>query len=257
MNANAHKNERFIVSRKPKKVRSLGYVAGVDEFLEAHESQLSSRHTDAPHMLAAYLRQQLNQRTWEPDYLAQKLDAPPQYVKLLLKARIPQSKIDRDILLAIAETFDADPKFIFRLVGRQIVAEKEQDEMVEARQDLSEHILDEISNVLLTTIDSAYNTPDLSQTERYEHVLKELHRIIAKQREDLRSIKDLIHTLNDPELMQTVSTNIDKLTDLVDTANRAGYETEPVHKNLPDNEIVLMKQRLQRIVEHIEKGRVS
>ncbi|MEL6404771.1 MAG: hypothetical protein AAFR81_10440 [Chloroflexota bacterium] len=251
MNSN-NNNTHLTSNRKPKKVRSMGYVAGVDEFLEDNRAFLSNRETDAPHMLAAYLRQQMRQRSWKPEDLAQKLEAPVSYVNLLLDARIPQSKIDRYLLHCIVETLDADQTFVFGLVGRQVYPEDNREQMIEAKHDLSEYILTEISNVLLTTIDGAYNASETSQPDMYDKVLKELHKIIARQRRDLRFVQMLINSLDNPELIQSISGNLDELADLTEIAAESGMDTQPQHKALPRKEIDFVKNRLQRIVRYFE-----
>lgn len=255
-------NKYTFRARKPKNVRSLGYVTGVDEFLDANRSILSNEHDDAPHMLAAYLRQQMRERGWKPEDLARELGVleADGYINYLLDARIPQSKIDRYLLHTIADIFDADEHFVFSLVGRKVYSEDNREQMIEAQHDLSEYVLTEISNVLLTTIDGAYDAKDTPRQELYDRVLKELHNIIARQRRDLKFVQMLINSLDNPELIQTFSTSLDELTDLTAIAERAGFDgmaaTSPAPQStptpMPNKELALVKTHLRRIVTYFE-----
>jgi|GEM_PF-4103872 len=212
------------------KIRPMDYVAGVDELLL--EIQTDTGEQESTEMLAAFLRRHMRQRGWKRERLAQELDAPPEYINLLLDAVLPASQIDRLMLETIARVFQEDPATIFTFVSRTFYSEDNRDDMIQAKQQLSEYILSEVNNVLFATIDERY-ADDTANKAVYDQVIGELQRIIARQRRDLRFIESLLKSLENPNLTQMLS-----------------QDTIQISAEPDEQTIIYLKKNLERIVKH-------
>lgn len=217
------------------KVLNMDYVEGIDELLgdifPLDETGVKTGTIKAPtSFLATLLEDYLENNHWSRADLAERLDCPTQVVDAILSGRVPPSRFDSDLIERIANVIGYDATTIGLMVGQEIKPDREQ--VLRQREQESQDYLQTISNVLFETLDARYEHYSEGRQELYDEVIRELEKLIARQRRDLKFIESLKARLQNPDFPVIL----------------------PVQGNLRKPTILYLKEHLRRIVKQLQNG---
>jgi plasmid maintenance system antidote protein VapI len=215
------------------KVLSMDYVEGIDELLgdifPLDDTGVKTGTIKAPTgFLATLLEDYLENNHWSKADLAERLDCPVHVVDAILTGRVPPSRFDSDLIERIATVIGYDASTIGLMVGQEITPDREQ--VMRQREQESQDYLQTISNVLFETLDAKYDHYSEGRQELYDEVIRELEKLIARQRRDLKFIESLKARLQNPDFPVIL----------------------PVQGSLRKPTILYLKEHLRRIVKQLQ-----
>jgi hypothetical protein len=148
--------------------------------------------------LAEFLQGVMDNKQWSISHLAERLGHRSDlYVRAVLTGDFPVTELKDVFLDKLAQVIGCDNGVLRLLVGRD-PREKSTDELYQ----LQEQLLRQLSDILFDTVDRRYSDDvrnHLSRSRQHDFVIRQLEMVIARQREELKSVQRLIDELNHPE----------------------------------------------------------
>lgn len=155
-------------------------------------------NTTTTAVLAEFLRGVMENKQWTVSHLAERLGHQSDLqLRAVLTGEFAASELKDAFLDKLAHVVGCDNGAIRLLVGRD-PREKSTDELCQ----LQEQLLHQLSEILFDTVDRRYSEEvrtHLSKSRQHDFVIRQLEMVIARQREELKSVQRLIDELNHPE----------------------------------------------------------
>ncbi|HEX2623581.1 MAG TPA: hypothetical protein VHL11_25650 [Phototrophicaceae bacterium] len=215
------------------KVLAMDYVEGMDELLDdlfpaGDDSRVTGTIKYPTGFIAGLLEDYLEFNHWSKSDLAQQMDCPVDVVDAILSGRVPPSRFDADLIEKIASVTGYNTSTIGAMVGQEVPPDRET--RLKLREQESQDYLQVISNVLFEALDARHDLAVESHQDIYDEVIRELEKLIARQRSDLKFIESLKAKLLNPEAPLIL----------------------PVQGNLRKPTVLYLREHLQRIVKQLQ-----
>ncbi len=177
------------------------YLVEFDQLFEdvfAEAAHRPAADTKTTMVLAEFLRGVMDNKQWSISLLADRLGHHSDLqLRAVLTGEFPAAELKDNFLDKLAQVIGCDNGAIRLLVGRD-PREKSTDELYQ----LQEQLLHQLSEILFDTVDRRYSEDvriHLSRSRQHDFVIRQLEMVIARQREELKSVQKLIDELNHPE----------------------------------------------------------
>jgi hypothetical protein len=216
------------------------YVQDMDESLKVlKHSAVGQTLLGTPQkpteFLGLLVQDYLTLHNMTPDDLVERMDSDIEIVEAILDGIMPASFFDPDLIESLALALDYDAAVISLLAGHEISIDAPS--TIRSREQEVDEYFNAVSEALFDALDIRYQytlAQDYDREHQYDLIIRELERIIAQQRRDLKLIK---------KLKAQLETAGEKLLN------------KPLTK--PEEPTILMTNTLKRIVRQLKDDRQS